>query len=327
MSTIMQSNSTPVFKTSPISIVPTEKNYETVVCMICENGDSNVGNEIVLCDSCDRGFHLNCINLTVLPPGDWFCGKCVKMANEKKVNTGKKETGNVIVYERVSSKGQDKPEFGRTGLDTQNRVLLSYISEKNYKIKATHVDVGSGQDIEKLKNNKFIETMKAGDKLLVYSVSRLGRNVQQVLSHFVNPLVEKGVVIYSVSENVSSTDPKFVELLKQAEQEGIAQGQKTRDAIANRRKEGHYIGNPGYGWKIEKVVKSEMMEGNLVQKEIRTRVQNDDELEVIKYILATNLKATAMAQDLNDKGYKKRGKDWTKGSVLGIRLMWKGYDF
>lgn len=290
-----------------------EKNYDSVVCVICENGDSNQQNEIILCDECDRGFHMKCINVTMVPPGNWYCGKCSNLPHKKTMTT--KNTGSVIVYERVSSKGQDKPEYGRTGLDTQNRTLLTYIAEKNYRVKNTYVDIGSGQNITKLKNNKFVDDMNKGDQLLVYSVSRLGRNVQQVMEQIVTPLVEKGVTIVSVSENVTSNDSKFLELLKQAEQEGIAQGQKTRDAIMNRRKEGHYIGNPGYGWKIIKVLNDQ-------QKEIRTRVENEQEKEIIKYIVNDSLKASAMASHLNSTGRLKRGKEWTPNSVLKIRKDW-----
>lgn len=294
-----------------ITETESEKNYDAVVCVICENGDSKENNEIILCDHCDRGFHMMCINLTMLPPGNWYCGKCSNLPHEKKT----KNTGTVIIYERVSSKGQDKPEYGRTGLDTQNRTLLTFVAEKNYRVKNTYVDIGSGQNVTKLKNNKFVDEMNEGDQLLVYSVSRLGRNVQQVMEELVNPLVQKGVIIVSVSENVTSNDSKFLELLKQAEQEGIAQGQKTRDAIMNRRKEGHYIGNPGYGWKVVKVLNNE-------QKEIRTKVENKEEQDVIKYIVNDSLKAGAMASDLNSKGKLKRGKEWTTSSVLKIRKEW-----
>ncbi|KAH7290516.1 hypothetical protein KP509_30G051400 [Ceratopteris richardii] len=44
-------------------------NYE--ICCVCMNGG-----ELVLCDCCPAAFHLHCINLEVIPEGDWYCPKC-----------------------------------------------------------------------------------------------------------------------------------------------------------------------------------------------------------------------------------------------------------
>jgi hypothetical protein len=32
---------------------------------------------LLLCDGCDSAFHLECVGLAVVPPGDWFCEWCV----------------------------------------------------------------------------------------------------------------------------------------------------------------------------------------------------------------------------------------------------------
>lgn len=48
----------------------TKKNYDTGFCIICENCDSKENNKIILCDHCNRGFHMMCINLTILPKGN-----------------------------------------------------------------------------------------------------------------------------------------------------------------------------------------------------------------------------------------------------------------
>ncbi|ELU18426.1 hypothetical protein CAPTEDRAFT_136717, partial [Capitella teleta] len=47
-------------------------------CEICERGDRE--DRLLLCDSCDLGFHLDCLTpaLNRVPRGDWFCPQCVQ---------------------------------------------------------------------------------------------------------------------------------------------------------------------------------------------------------------------------------------------------------
>lgn len=45
-------------------------------CKVCRKGGD--GENMLLCDGCDRGFHLYCLKpkLTSIPEGDWFCLAC-----------------------------------------------------------------------------------------------------------------------------------------------------------------------------------------------------------------------------------------------------------
>ena len=40
-------------------------------CYACKGGG-----ELLCCDSCEKAFHLACVNLREVPSGDWFCGHC-----------------------------------------------------------------------------------------------------------------------------------------------------------------------------------------------------------------------------------------------------------
>lgn len=81
--------STPVFGTAtpaapaagaaagPLPVVPAACDLSTLVCEICREGHSE--EQILLCDSCNRGFHLLCLRppLSGVPEGDWLCPSCL----------------------------------------------------------------------------------------------------------------------------------------------------------------------------------------------------------------------------------------------------------
>ena len=47
-------------------------------CAVCGDGEDEAGNEILLCDGCEAGYHLQCLTppLAAIPEGDWFCPAC-----------------------------------------------------------------------------------------------------------------------------------------------------------------------------------------------------------------------------------------------------------
>ena len=51
-------------------------------CAAC--GD---GGELICCDKCDRAYHLPCVNLDIVPAGDWHCSVCLAQRNLKKKET------------------------------------------------------------------------------------------------------------------------------------------------------------------------------------------------------------------------------------------------
>ncbi|KAF3337281.1 putative Histone-lysine N-methyltransferase ATXR5 isoform X1 [Carex littledalei] len=54
----------------------TSEGYSEVRCEQCRLGDSE--SELVLCDGCDKGFHIYCLRPIVVrvPTGSWFCPGC-----------------------------------------------------------------------------------------------------------------------------------------------------------------------------------------------------------------------------------------------------------
>ncbi|KXZ47406.1 hypothetical protein GPECTOR_35g844 [Gonium pectorale] len=66
--------------TSPVSDVPEDIN--SLVCEVCAGGHAE--DQILLCDRCDRGFHLFCLSppLPTVPEGEWLCPRCRKEETE-----------------------------------------------------------------------------------------------------------------------------------------------------------------------------------------------------------------------------------------------------
>lgn len=229
-------------------------------CQLC-GGDNNP--EIILiCDGCEAHMHTTCLNLPGVPPGDWFCPKCVRLGKQVKEHIPV-STDVVVIYERVSSAGQNEPQFGRVGLETQNAAVLTFCLQRGIIVKHTFTDVGSARNLMKTKELKrgespykleeYGEMMEYARRsrrpivILVYSVSRFGRNLNQVVEVLAD-LHEMDCYVYSVSEKLSSHDPRFLELAKFSQEHSDALSTLIKASVERRRTEGHFIGIAPYGY-------------------------------------------------------------------------------
>lgn len=66
---------------------PPSRDYmnKAVTCQICKLTISEVEN-VLLCDACERGFHLKCLqsyNHKGIPRGEWHCPKCLSLSSGK----------------------------------------------------------------------------------------------------------------------------------------------------------------------------------------------------------------------------------------------------
>lgn len=77
---------------------------ETEICQVC--GDWQDAAKMLLCDGCDEGYHIYCLNppLAEIPEGDWFCPYC--SAERSKVENSSPKR-NVKGEKQRSPKGKD----------------------------------------------------------------------------------------------------------------------------------------------------------------------------------------------------------------------------
>ncbi|CAD6185660.1 unnamed protein product [Caenorhabditis auriculariae] len=59
------------------SSIAWERSSREALCQICKSPD---GDEMLLCDGCETGFHMECFKppMTAVPEGDWFCSLCLE---------------------------------------------------------------------------------------------------------------------------------------------------------------------------------------------------------------------------------------------------------
>lgn len=232
---------------APQGAVSSTNPIDAIICQICRCGDNE--DTLLLCDGCETAMHTGCLNMRMIPPGDWYCARCQRAGAGTQARAPKKGD-YVYLYERVSSKGQNAPEYGRVGMDTQNHQLMKYCFERNMTIRGTFLDVGSGRDVEKLRDfRKMVNQMPRGTCVMIYSVSRFGRNLGQV-QEYLNVLHQKGCYVYSVTEGVSSFDQRFLDLVVQAQHESQQLSVTMRNSVARRRQEGQWIGPAPFGFEV-----------------------------------------------------------------------------
>ena len=257
--------------------------------------------------------------------GQWYCPGCRRSSAASNSNNSNSNNNNVplqtprvsegqlhpglviFFYERVSSKGQNEPEYGRVGMDTQNNVLLEFALKNGLVIRGTAREVHSARDPSQLAQLKSIcQALHKGQCVVVYSVSRFSRNLAQGRA-MVEAIHDVGGWVYSVTDHVSSYEERFLQLLQEAQAESDRLSQKVRDAYARIRLHGGHIGPAPYGWTTYHD-----------ESGIRRLVIDANEQEVLVKLRQMYDRAQDAAQTaalLNDASIQQRGKPWTRNQV------------
>lgn len=192
-------------------------------------------------------------------------------------------TYNAIIYCRCSSTND-------TSITTQKEYNLQYCFDNNLLLKNISFDNGiSGRYDSKTKcmNNYargelgFIDKLlKPNDKLIVYSIDRLGRHALSVLQ-FIEKCAENNISIIFTKENIiydENTPSHIKKIVAQqiidSEHLSNLTSEKVKNTIKLQRQKGHYLGSAGYGYKISKN-----------KNGIRKLSHNKEEQTVIKTIL------------------------------------------
>jgi DNA invertase Pin-like site-specific DNA recombinase len=147
----------------------------------------------------------------------------------------------IIGYIRISTDKQD--------LDKQRHLLLEYARKQHLFIdEFIEVEVSTRRDVGKRRTDELQSKLREGDILLVAELSRLGREMLQVLN-IINDLSIKGVTITFVRQPELSTTGSHGKLLlaiysyfAEAEREFISM--RVKQGLAAAKAKGVKLGRP-----------------------------------------------------------------------------------
>ena len=195
------------------------------------------------------------------------------------------------VYYRVSNKRQandlDNQQTNNydnqpNGLDNQTDLCDEY-ALKILKTSESNIDyycdiASSYNNPNALKElNKLAKNLEPNSVILIYSVSRLGRNTFQVFK-LLRTIKKLNSCIIAVNDNLCYNnnnrmmDKKFYHKIIDAELSSDYKSERSKNHIINLKKNGGFIGRPPYGYKIYK------------KNNIPALIENKDEFSIINLI-------------------------------------------
>jgi DNA invertase Pin-like site-specific DNA recombinase len=152
-----------------------------------------------------------------------------------------KEAMAVIGYIRVSTEEQD--------LQKQEHLLLKYAQQQGMQVSDfIRIEISSRRNTSERRIDELLERLNKGDVLLVAELSRLGRNMFEVIN-IINQLGDNGVKIVFVRQPELSTAGPHRKLLlaiysyfAEAERDFISV--RTKQGLAAARANGKQLGRP-----------------------------------------------------------------------------------
>lgn len=200
---------------------------------------------------------------------------------------------NYIGYVRVSTAKQGQSGLG---LQAQRDAVMSYVGDVGGHLVDTVTEVQSGAKEDRTGlEQALLQCELTGSTLVVAKLDRLSRNFSQIAK-----LLEMTYVRIICAD--SPNDDSFVLRIKAAvaaeERQKISE--RTRAALAAKKKAGFKLGNPN----IRKIRNSNLTNAN----EVRKQRSNDWQLKMYRMIQEVecyeSLSIRKLAHTLNDKGYK-----------------------
>jgi DNA invertase Pin-like site-specific DNA recombinase len=155
-----------------------------------------------------------------------------------------------IAYLRVSTALQDA--------DNQKLGIVNYAKDERLQPVEFIEETTSGKTpISERKLQQVIDSMVQGDTLIVSDLSRLGRNMVEVMT-VLDLLIKKGCRVHAVKggyrlDGTLSSKILSMVLLMAAEIERELISQRTKEALARRTAEGKLLGRPKGSFGVSKL--------------------------------------------------------------------------
>ena len=142
----------------------------------------------------------------------------------------------------------------RVSTDKQTTENQKFEIEKYCQVKTIQIDewieetISATKKLEERKFGQLLKRMNKGDQLIVTELSRLGRNLMQIMS-ILHGCMERDIQVYTIKENyelgnnINSKVLAFAFGLS-AEIERNLISQRTKEALARKKAEGVILGRP-----------------------------------------------------------------------------------
>jgi DNA invertase Pin-like site-specific DNA recombinase len=188
------------------------------------------------CEKCSAEVNLHLVSTT---PENLYRGKCEGCGEQAQATEGKSQ--KVIGYLRVSTQDQDLEKNKADILAFANERKLGYVNWVEEKVSGV-------KTWKKRELAKAVDSLTAGDWLIVPELSRLGRSTLDILD-VLSVLRERGVNVYAIKGawtlNGTIESKVFLTLMalySEVEKDLIAA--RTKEALKARKASGVKLGRP-----------------------------------------------------------------------------------
>jgi DNA invertase Pin-like site-specific DNA recombinase len=224
---------------------------------------------------------------------------------------------NCVVYYRVSTKRQG---ISGLGLDAQRTIVENYI--KNNKVIAEFTEIETGKSANRPQLNKALESCKQNNATLVVAkIDRLSRNL-----HFVTSL--QAANIDFIACDMPSANRLTIHIIAAiAENEAQLISQRTKQALAEKKKQGVKLGNPYNNGLTEKSIAKGR---NIRQQNALCNERNKQASSLILSMRNGGSKWSEIVKQLNANGFRTRREcsfDITSVKRLYFRYAEKSLKF
>ena len=222
---------------------------------------------------------------------------------------------NVYIYNRVSTGRQAKKDSH--SLETQRNLCKEFIKSNFNPINIfIYEDIGSSWNDKNVlyQLNKLVKNLEENSLILISKVSRLGRNIPQVMKILKKIEKAKSYVI-SVEETICYNMSRvmnndFLMKVIESEKESNILSESIRKKQKTIKNQGGWIGNPPYGYTVGRNYKN-----------IPVLVENPEEFAIINSIINlvnNNYSYDSIAKNLIERHILHKQHTWTPNAVKYI---------
>lgn len=211
-----------------------------------------------------------------------------------------------IGYLRVSTDDQAREGVS---LKAQESKIRAWANLNEYSEVLMFTDAGiSGSKSDREGLSAALATIKRGDALVVYSLSRLSRSTRDTLE-IADRLNNRGADLVSLSEKIDTTSAagkmvfRMLAVLAEFERDQVAE--RTKMALQHKKAKGERVGSVPFGY--------------VLQADGKTLNRNPDEREIVDFaqrLRRDGLSCAHIADKLSAAGYKTRtGREFASMQV------------